>query len=534
MPKAKQLKVSMFQREIIKRIGIPQFLAEYDQKKLEEKHAILEMKDEAENWKLEEFRLWYEGDPEELEFWYKTNHIPYVYSSYPYYRAVNGDIVRAHYPIASAISSAFGTLLFNQAPAISIDTKDTERNKLYEQRLANFVDTNDLLTLLQRAGAMQSYSGAVALKLNIDRDLANTPLVTAYPKERFKELQQYGQTVYIDFIDYYDDYKLVSRYGRGYINYTLYDKGNNRVDIKSHEKTAKLKDIAFFDENQLILPVTFAVVVPNKGGGKSDYEGLVSSFHALDESYSALINYIRKSKPNIFISEDIAKKDANGKPLPLNTFDNAITILDATPSGEATKIERQMPELVVQGYRDAFESIREVILMKSNLSPGTLGLPSGGARESSMALNIRERASMRVRAEKLAIWQEKLGRFFYAALILDELMNEATEARPGVYVYNMPEHFDAHIEFGPFTELSLQDRISIYKDAMGAGLCSVEFALAQIWGDQLNEEQLQQLIVETKIQRKLLLTPEQEKTAKELGIEDQAEELEDQVIDVQP
>jgi hypothetical protein len=533
MPKAKELSVSMFQREIIKRIGIPQFLAEYEQKKLEEKHSILEMKDVQDNWKLEEYRLWYEGDPEELEFWYKTNHIPYVYNSYPYYRSVNGDIVRVHYPIASAVSSAFGTLLFNQQPTITIDTKDTQKNEEYQERLKHFLDTNDMLALLQRAGAMQSYSGAAALKLNIDKDLADTPLVTAYPRERFHEEQKYGQTVYIDFIDYIDEYKLVSRYGRGYISYTLYDKGNNRVDVRSHSKTANLKDIAFFDENKLILPISFAVVVPNKGGGKSDYDGLVSSFHALDEAYSALVNYLRKAKPNIFISEDIAKKDQNGKPLPLNTFDNAITVLDSTPSGEGTKIERQMPELMVQGYRDTFESIREVILMKSNLSPGTLGLPSGGARESSMALNIRERASMRVRAEKLAIWQEKLGRFIFAALILDELMNEAIEERQGVYTYNMPKTFDAHIEFGPFTELSLQDRITIYKDAMGAGLCSVEFALAQIWGDQLNEEQLNQLIVETKIQRKILLTPEQEKLAKELGVEEQAVELEDKVIDVE-
>lgn len=533
MPKAKELKVSMFQREIIKRIGVPQFLAEYERKKAEEKHAIIEAKDVENTWKMEEYKLWFEGNPEELEFYYKSSSVPFVYNSYPYYRVVNSDIVRAHYPIASALSSAFGTLLFNQKPEFSVDTKDAAKNELYQRRLEHFLEVNDMLSLLQRAGSMQSYSGSVALKLNIDKDLADTPLVTAYPKERFLEHNEYGQTVYVDFIDYIDGFKLVSRYGRGYINYTLYDKANDRVDLKSHQKTAKLKDIAFFDNEQLILPVIFAIVVPNKGGGKSDYEGLLSSFHALDEAYSALVNYIRKSKPNIFISEDIARKDANGKPLPLNTFDNAITVLDATPSGEATKIERQMPELIIQGYREAFESIREVILMKSNLSPGTLGLPSGGARESSMALNIRERASMRVRGEKLAIWEEKLANFLYAAIILDELMNEAAEVRDGVYVYDVPQSFVTHIEFGPFTELSLQDRIAIYKDAMNAGLCSVEFALAQIWGDQLTADQLQQLIVETKIQRKLLLSPEQEKTAKELGIEEQAMAEEDMIADLQ-
>ena len=48
-------------------------------------------------------------------------------------------------------------------------------------------------------------------------------------------------------------------------------------------------------------------------------------------------------------------------------------------------------ELKIQGYKDAFEIIRETILTKVSLSPGTLGLPSGGANESSISLNIRER-----------------------------------------------------------------------------------------------------------------------------------------------
>jgi len=259
------------------------------------------------------------------------------------------------------------------------------------------------LSLLQNGAQLQSYSGTVGLKLNYDPTISNTPLISIYPKENVEIYRKYGQTIYIDFFDYFDDdYKLVSRYGLGYIYYSLF-KGNSQVPLSSLEQTRDLEDVSFTDREGNLVPIMFATTVQNKSNERSDYDGLISSFHALDEAFSTMVNYLRKTKPNLFITEDIAQKDPSGRPKPLNEFDNVITLLDSTPTGEETKIVRDIEEIKIVGFREAFEAIRENILMKVSLSPATLGLPSGGARESSMALNIRERASMRVRNEKLAI-----------------------------------------------------------------------------------------------------------------------------------
>jgi hypothetical protein len=257
--------------------------------------------------------------------------------------------------------------------------------------------------MLQQSAQLQSYSGGVALKLNVDYTLADTPLISAYPREQYKEYKKYGQTVYIDFYDEYpNNYKLVTRYGRGYITYKLYE-GKREVVITSIEETKDLKDIVFLDQNGALLNVIFAINIPNRSNNRSDYEGLISSFHALDESYSNMVNYLRKTKPHTFISEDIAPKDAYGKAKPLNYFDNNITILDSTPEGTNTSIERDVVDIKVDGYKQSFMAIREAILMSVGLSPSTLGIDGAGANASGEALNIRERASGRSRSEKLAV-----------------------------------------------------------------------------------------------------------------------------------
>lgn len=507
---AQQIKTNQFQRAIIKGIGIPKYLAEQEQLKATRDQEVRMLTDEVDTYEQIENKMWYAGDASELEFFYKSHHKPHVYEEHSFYREVNTNIPRAHYPLASAVSNAFGTLLFNTAPIIRVNSGSQTRDDKYNKRLKELLDINDFLSLLQSAAQKQSYSGSVALKLNVDRTIANTPLITVYPKEDFRVHRKFGQVIYIVFYDYYGEYRLESTYGRGYISYKLY-KGKTEQVLAALPETETLKDIAFFDKDGNILPLVFAEVIDNKAGGRSDYEGLMSSFHALDETYSAMINYIRKTKPNIFITEDIAKKDAQGRPLQLNEFDNVITVLDSTPNGEGTKIERDIHNLNITGYTDAFVALREMILVKVNLSPATIGLRStGGARESSEALRIREQASLRARAEKLSIWNEKLKSFIYTALILDELMNEAIQEREGIFKFQGRTEFDINCEFGEFYEPTLEERMNIFGKALAAGICSVDFAIAQTFGNQLSDIELQALMIQTKQERGIPLTKEQE------------------------
>jgi hypothetical protein len=418
-------------------------------------------------------------------------------------------MVRAHYPLASTISGAFGTLLFNEKPKFSIVSQTNNIERKYKDKLYDIIEQNDMLSLLQEAAKLQSYSGAVAMKLNLDSTVADVPLITLYPKGKHIVHKKYNQVMRIDFVDDFEDgYQLISHYGYGFIHYSLL-KNNQPASMQELEQTKDLEDVMFVDGAGNLIPILFAELVPNKAGEKSDYDGLVSMFHAMDETYSSMINYIRKTKPHVFITEDLAPKDASGKARPFNEFDNVITVLDGTPGAEETNIERDVINLNIQGYKDALEATREMVLTKVNLSPGTLGLPGSGGNESSLSLNIRERASYRARSEKLAIWQEKLNSFLYSALILDYIVVNGSKAQNGAFVIDNIDDFMVSSDFGDNIKPTMQEKIAYYSDAMRNKLVSVEFAISQIYGDKLSDTELMFLIIQTKQQNGIELSEEE-------------------------
>lgn len=503
------IKPNRFQRGLIRTIGIDKFLQEREQK---EGMASLEMYNYR---KQDEYKVWNEGSTEELEFFYKTLIDNKIYHSFPFWRMVNTNMPRAHYPLPSTITNAMRTLLFSNEPSIKFTSGSKERNKSIESRWEDIAKVNNFLSLLQEGAEMQSYSGGVAYKLNLDSTLTDVPLFTIYDKSSYEEHKRLGQTIYIDFMDAYGDYTLVSRYGRGYINYKLY-KDKTEVPLNSHPDTADLKDLAFISEEDNLLPIVFATVVPNAGEGKSDFEGLISSFHTLDEAYSSLTNYIRKTKPNTMITEDLAPKDMRGNTIPFNEFDNVIVTLDSAPAGTETQVSRDVPKVDITGYKDTFYTTREVILSKTGISPSTVGIDSSGANASGDALNIRERASANTRSRKLAVWRERLNEFLYAVMMFDEIGRKAEEVSDGVFKLEEISDFDIKVDFGPYHEKSYKEKVAIFKDAQEKGLASVRYVATELYGDKLSDEDLDRLIVEIKVEHNYPLTVKEKEIFDEL------------------
>lgn len=489
-------KPNKIQNVFIKSFGIDRYIKQWE---LSQKIQNLKMF-EKEGYELLQNKIWYDAKGEKIEHFYKTI-FPYTMyqNQFQFWRVVNTNIPRSHYPLPNLISNSIGTLLFNQTPNFVVDAGSKARNKTLQARLNDILDVNDMLVLLQSAASYQSYSGQVGLKINYDATLADEPLFTIYPKENIRVHTKYGQTVYIDFIDNYeDDYKLVSRYGLGYINYMLFEK-EKRVSLETLPETSGLQDVAFFEPNGDILPVIFASVVNNKGkDDSSDYNGLIDTFHALDEAYSALNNYIRRTKPHIFITEDVARKDASGKALPLNEFDNVITILDQAMGEGNTKIDRDIVDLKTEGYINTINKYRLIALEKIGLSPATIGIESGGANQSGEALNIRERASARLRQEKLANWGEQLDKFLYASLVFDYVVNNSDEQADGIYVVELPADFEVKSDFGEYIKQSLDEKSKTFIDLYEKGLISLEFAVKSIFGDEMSDEEMETMIEQIK------------------------------------
>jgi len=498
----------MFQRLVMRGIGIDKYLAEYEKQKHRDRGILMSGTEDAQL-KQREYKKWYEGEPKELEHFFKSSgSLVNMYNTYPFWRTVDTDMVRVHDSMPTAISDAFASLLFGDEPEFVVETGSKQRNKRTQTRLDDILAMNNFHSLLQEAAKLQSYSGGVAFKINVDSEFSTIPMFEAYAKEDFEVETKQGNVVYIEFYDYYEDnkYKLVSRYGPGYINYSLYE-GNSRVELSRVPELADLEDVAFFDKDENLIPMMFAGVFPNKPNFQSDYKGLESSFQALDETYSTMMDYIRRTKPVTFLTEDIVPKDASGRPTKVNRFDSTVVMLDGDPNGES-QLKHEVVDVKVQGYLDTMDSIRASILSKISISPGTLGIDVAGANSSGEALNIRERASGRSRKEKLTIWRERLSTFLESALITQELVEKSERIREGVYILDSDVEFngEVNVQFTPFEKENESDKMKRYSEAIEKGTISIDFALAKVYGDSLTAHQLKMLTLQTKLQRGIELT----------------------------
>lgn len=503
----KDKKLNGLQRGILKISGVNQYV----DTRINESLPIItkENRNYIEYFQMLENKAWYNGTASELERFYKTKQPMVQYLPNSFWRVVNTNMVRSHSGFPRTISNAFGALLFDKMPEIKVESGSKARAQRLQAQLNRILDVNDILNLLQESAQLQSYSGMVGLKLNIDTTVDDVPFITLYPKEDFKVYRKYGQIIYIDFYDYYDDKTLVSRYGRGYISYSLFDDRENELELSSVAELANLKDIAFYHDGEPVNTI-FATPVQNKSGDRSDYDGLMSLFNSLDEVISTKENYIRTTKPIETMTEDLAPKNESGNVLARSHFDTSVVVLDSplTESGTGTKYERTIPDIKMEGFKSAIEQIQEQILMAVSLSPGTLGLSTGGSRESSEALEIRERASARVRNEKLSIWKEKLADFLEATILMKEYMDNGHNIDGTIHLDKIPQ-FEIAIGFTDYATDTLADRVDLYIKQYEAGLVPLDFALAKIYGPDLPKNQLMNLIISAKKLNGLPLTAEE-------------------------
>ena len=125
---------------------------------------------------------------------------------------------------------------------MKINTK--KLNKLND-RLWQVFEDNDIDSIFQNGAVMESYSGGLGFKFNIDTALTNQPIIELYPQERIELTTKYRRIVEIIFIDkYYKDkkeYTLKSIYGIGYIDFKLYNDKGVEVLLTTLESTRHLE-----------------------------------------------------------------------------------------------------------------------------------------------------------------------------------------------------------------------------------------------------------------------------------------------------
>lgn len=470
-------------------------------------------------------KVFYKGDTAEIIRFFKT-HRP-KYSIFPlnsFYRVVTGNVPIMHYDLAGIITKTMVNLLFSDSPRFEALGDNQSLNEQNNEILEKIFKENKIGILLQKACEMESYSGAVGFKPVIDKDFSDFPILVPYPKEDIELIKKYDRVTEVMFKDYYEyndkTYILYTICGKGYIDYKLYEsskKESKEVSLATLEETSDLKKLNFFNKQGEQLKTIMCVYKENKADAESDYKNIYDDFAALDEIYSNLIDFIRKSKIKTYYPETMLEQDAKtGKKLKKNEYDCSDVILhDSNPSGTTQEVKRDIVDVnnSLTGYREAFNNVLLNALSTAGLSPASVGLDMAGANSSALALNIRERVSLRTKAEKQKRWHESLIELVQLVLTLNSITSVDSE---NIYLEEFEDN--VKITFPEYETPTFDEQVQSLSTALQSNLIDLESALKMLYPNK-TEDEIELMMTQIEGQ----LPNEEDIVDKELESEDEEE-----------
>jgi hypothetical protein len=345
---------------------------------------------------------------------------------------------------------------------------------------------NNIGSLLQKSAELESYSGSLAFKPILDTDFSDYPILQVYSKEDFILNKQYDKIVSIVFKDSYivdkNIYTLLSEYGYGYIKYKLIDDKDKEVPLDTLSETSGLIDLVFVDQEGNQLNQMLAIYKENRPGAKSDYENSIDDFNAIDEAYSNMMNYIRKTAPKRVVSESTLKQTEDGSPIIPSVYDSDLIIRwDNNPSPDAKEVNelQQTTDInnSIQGYISTMAEIQKSIARTVGLSIKTIMAEDmAGANSSGDALSIRENIDLKTRDNKLISWKETLLSLFKLLLILNtrEVVNNVVNV-------NTLNEVDLNIEFYNPATPTFEQEVQEVRELIDAGLIDHLGGLMRLW-----------------------------------------------------
>jgi len=265
-----------------------------------------------------------------------------------------------------------------------------------------------------------------------------------------------------------------------------------------------------------------AVYIENKPGFRSDYENSIDDFQALDEAYSKMMDFIRKTVATRVVSESVLKHTDDALPIIPPVYDCNFLIRWDNKAGTSEEINelQALPDInnPVQGYISVMNELQKSIARTVGLSFKTItGEDLGGANASADALAIRENIDFRTRENMVVSWSEGLNKLYKLLLVLTTVEIKGND----VYV-NSLEDIEISTEFYNPSTPTFEQEVEEVNKLIEYGLIDHLEGLTRLWVDTGRKSQQEVEEMYLKIQGK--------QTEEELKLE----EIKQEILNEQP
>ncbi|MDU7844072.1 MAG: capsid protein [Clostridium perfringens] len=434
-------------------------------------------------------KLWYRGEPYELDQFFKNISSDPVNKA-RFWSAVPSEdlsIRKIHSGLPAMIADKLSDIVV--ADLDSIEVTGEVDNTLWEEiRKDNKFDD-----MLGDIIATTLVSGDGAFKLSIDTEISKYPIIEFFDGDKVEYITQRGRLKEIKFYTFYTKnnrtYKLSETYGKGYINYNLYDSNGNEVSLNTLDETRELADVTYKDDFIMGLPLMFFKSPKFEGRGKSIFDNKSDAFDALDEVISQWIDAIRDGRVQKYIPQDLLPYNSStGEVLKPNPFDNKFIAIGANKEENAkNEIEMKQAEIRYEAYVESYSNAIDMCL-QGIISPSTLGIDLKKT-DNAEAQREKEKTTLYTRGKMVDILTE----------VIPELVNIILKTNDVLNKKNTGE-YEVSIAFGEYASPSFDAVVETVGKAKTYGVMSIEQCIEEMYGDTWTDEEKEEEIQRIKEQ----------------------------------
>ncbi|ELC8458787.1 MAG: capsid protein [Clostridium perfringens] len=441
-------------------------------------------------------KLWYRGEPYELDQFFKNISSDPVNKA-RFWSAVPSEdlsIRKIHSGLPAMIADKLSDIVV--ADLDSIEVNGEADNTLWEEiRKDNKFDD-----MLGDIIATTLVSGDGAFKLSIDTEISKYPIIEFFDGDKVEYITQRGRLKEIKFYTFYTknnrQYKLSETYGKGYINYNLYDSNGNEVSLNTLDETKELADVTYKGDFIMAVPLMFFKSPKFEGRGKSIFDNKSDAFDALDEVISQWIDAIRDGRVQKYIPEDLVPKDINGNLMKPNPFDNRFLKVGSSLAEDAkNEIDMKQANINYEAYVESYSNAIDMCL-QGIISPSTLGIDLKKT-DNAEAQREKEKTTLYTRGKLVDILTE----------VIPELVNIILKTNDVLNKKNTGE-YEVSIVFGEYASPSFDVVVETVGKAKTYGVMSIEQCIEEMYGDTWTDEEKEEEIKRIKEQNGYLVAEE--------------------------
>lgn len=442
-------------------------------------------------------RIWYRGDPSELDQFFKQSAMDLVSQS-RFWAAVpseNLNIRKIHSGLPAMIVERLSDIVV--ADIEDIELKNQESTDLWDE----ISKDNGFDKLIGESIIETLVTGDGAFKISLDTDITQYPIIEYYGGERVDYTTKRGRVQEVIFYTNYavdnKDYRLQETYGKGYIRYKLFSSDGKEVLLNTIPDTVALQDTTFTGDFIMAIPMMYFKSQKFDGRGKSIFDSKSDSFDALDEVISQWIDAIRDGRVNKYIPEDlIPKNPSTGELLKPNPFDNKFIKIGSSLAEDAkNQIDLQQAAINYEAYVSSYSSTLDMCL-QGIISPATLGIDLK-KMDNAEAQREKEKTTLYTRGKIIDVLTDVIPKVVDIVLKVNDLFLEKAAGE-----------YEATITFGEYASPSFDTVVETVGKAKTYGIMSIEQSVEELYGDTWTKEQKAEEVARLKIEAGLTTVDE--------------------------